>query len=79
MIMGKNGQRLKDLEKETETRITIPGHNDKSDQILVVGAAENIELACAEILKISEEQVILLVLFFSSFFFLFFFFFKSKN
>ncbi|CAH0381314.1 unnamed protein product [Bemisia tabaci] len=56
MIMGKNGQRLKDLEKETETRITIPGHNDKSDQILVVGAAENIELACAEILKISEEQ-----------------------
>lgn len=56
-ILGKNGQRLKELEKNTGTKITIPGINDSSDKITVVGTRESIEKALHEIKVISDEQV----------------------
>lgn len=55
-ILGQKGQRLKDLEKSTGTKISIPGINDSSDKITVVGTRESIERAVHEIRVISDEQ-----------------------
>lgn len=56
-ILGKNGQRLKDLEKNTGTKISIPGIQEQSDRITVVGNRDSIEKALHEIKVISDEQV----------------------
>lgn len=55
--MGKSGARLKELEKETSTKISVPGINDSSDKITVTGTKEGIERAVHEISVISDEQV----------------------
>ncbi|XP_065210627.1 vigilin-like isoform X2 [Planococcus citri] len=55
-ILGQKGQRLKDLEKNTGTKISIPAINDQSDKITVVGTRESIEKAVHEIRVISDEQ-----------------------
>lgn len=55
-ILGKQGQRLKDLEKTTATKIQIPSVNDQSDVITIVGTKEGIEKAEHEIKVISDEQ-----------------------
>lgn len=55
-ILGKLGQRLKDLEKTTATKINVPGVQDQSDIITITGTKEGIEKAEHEIRVISDEQ-----------------------
>lgn len=56
-ILGKQGQRLKDLEKTTATKINVPPVQDQSDTITITGTKEGIEKAEHEIRVISDEQV----------------------
>lgn len=53
---GKQGAKLKELEKITATKITVPSINDSSDVILIVGTKEGIEKAEHEIRVTSDEQ-----------------------
>ncbi|GLG98938.1 Vigilin [Gryllus bimaculatus] len=55
-ILGKNGTKLKDLEKNTATKITVPSVNDTSEEITVTGTKEGIEKAVHEIQVTSDEQ-----------------------
>lgn len=55
-ILGKQGQRLKDLEKTTATKINVPPVLDQSDIITITGTKEGIEKAEHEIRIISDEQ-----------------------
>lgn len=55
-ILGKQGQRLKDLEQKTATKINVPGVQDQSDIIIITGTKEGIEKAEHEIRVISDEQ-----------------------
>jgi len=55
-ILGKQGTKLNDLEKQTATKITIPRPNDDSNIIVIVGPKEGIEKAEHEIRLISDEQ-----------------------
>lgn len=57
-ILGKQGQRLKDLEQKTATKINVPSVQDQSDIITITGTKEGIEKAEHEIRVISDEQVI---------------------
>lgn len=56
-ILGKNGTKLKDLEKTTATKITVPSMADSSDKITITGTKEGIEKAVHEIKVTSDEQV----------------------
>lgn len=56
-ILGKAGGRLKDLEKETATKIQVPGIADPSEKITVQGTKDSIDKAVHEIMVISDEQV----------------------
>ncbi|KAF2884527.1 hypothetical protein ILUMI_21643 [Ignelater luminosus] len=55
-ILGKKGERLKDLEKITATKISVPSMNDNSDIITITGTKEGIEKAEHEIRITSDEQ-----------------------
>lgn len=55
-LLGKQGQKLKDLEKNTATKINVPHINDNSDIITITGTKEGIEKAEHEIRVISDEQ-----------------------
>ncbi|KAG8302743.1 hypothetical protein J6590_025018 [Homalodisca vitripennis] len=55
-ILGKAGTRLKDLEKETATKIQVPPIGDPSDKIVVQGTKDSIDKAVHEIMVISDEQ-----------------------
>ncbi|XP_063821782.1 vigilin [Ostrinia nubilalis] len=55
-ILGKQGQKLKDLEKVTATKISVPGIADNSETITITGTKEGIEKAEHEIRVCSEEQ-----------------------
>lgn len=55
-ILGKQGQRLKDLEQKTATKINVPGVQDQSDIMTITGTKEGIEKAEHEIRVISDEQ-----------------------
>ncbi|KAL0134248.1 hypothetical protein PUN28_001207 [Cardiocondyla obscurior] len=55
-ILGKQGQRLKDLEQKTATKINVPSVQDQSDIITITGTKEGIEKAEHEIRVISDEQ-----------------------
>lgn len=48
---------MKELEHNTETKITVPSVNDQSETITVTGTKEGIERAIHEIRTISDEQV----------------------
>lgn len=56
-ILGKQRQRLKDLEKVTSTKITVPAYQDQSDVVTITGTKEGIEKAEHDIRVISDEQV----------------------
>ena len=56
-VLGKGGQKLKDLERETTTHILIPRSEDTSDGIKISGTKENIDKARHFIQNISDEQV----------------------
>ncbi|CAG4910185.1 unnamed protein product [Colias eurytheme] len=55
-ILGKQGQRMKDLEKSTATKISVPSIADNSEIITITGTKEGIEKAEHEIRVLSEEQ-----------------------
>nr|CAD7196081.1 unnamed protein product [Timema douglasi] len=55
-ILGKSGTKLRDLEKTTATKISMPNMADNSDKIVVTGTKEGIEKAVHEIRVTSDEQ-----------------------
>ncbi|XP_066997687.1 vigilin [Anabrus simplex] len=55
-ILGKSGNKLKELEKNTATKISVPNVNDTSDKITITGTKEGIEKAVHEIKVTSDEQ-----------------------
>ncbi|XP_071652099.1 vigilin-like [Temnothorax longispinosus] len=55
-ILGKQGQRLKDLEQKTATKINVPRRQDQSDIITITGTKKKIKKAEREIRVISDEQ-----------------------
>ncbi|VVC87406.1 unnamed protein product [Leptidea sinapis] len=56
VILGKLGHKLKELEKVTATKISVPGISDNSETITITGTKEGIEKAEHEIRVCSEEQ-----------------------
>ena len=61
-VIGKEGQKLKNIELSTATKISIPRHDDSSDVIKIVGTKEGIDKARHQIQIISDEQVCVCVL-----------------
>uniref|UniRef100_A0A6P7F816 Vigilin n=1 Tax=Diabrotica virgifera virgifera TaxID=50390 RepID=A0A6P7F816_DIAVI len=55
-ILGKKGDRLKELEKTTATKISVPAMNDPSDILTITGTKEGIEKAEHEIRVTSDQQ-----------------------
>uniref|UniRef100_A0A3Q0SD73 Vigilin n=1 Tax=Amphilophus citrinellus TaxID=61819 RepID=A0A3Q0SD73_AMPCI len=55
-VIGKNGEKLQELELKTATKIAIPRPDDLSANIRITGTKEGIEKARHEILLISAEQ-----------------------
>ncbi|KAK6478014.1 vigilin [Huso huso] len=55
-VIGKNGEKLQELELKTATKINIPRPEDPSTQIKITGTKEGIEKARHEVLLISAEQ-----------------------
>ncbi|KAM6894744.1 vigilin [Lycodopsis pacificus] len=55
-VIGKNGEKLQDLELKTATKIAIPRPDDPSANIRITGTKEGIEKARHEVLLISAEQ-----------------------
>lgn len=55
-ILGKKGDRLKELEKLTATKISIPPMTESSDTITITGTKEGIEKAEHEIRITSDER-----------------------
>ncbi|XP_055610576.1 vigilin isoform X2 [Uranotaenia lowii] len=55
-ILGKKGERLRELEKLTATKINVPRITDESDVITISGTKEGIEKAEHEIRTTSDEQ-----------------------
>ncbi|XP_060796335.1 LOW QUALITY PROTEIN: vigilin [Neoarius graeffei] len=55
-VIGKNGEKLQELELKTATKITIPRPDDPNVNIRITGTKEGIEKARHEILLISAEQ-----------------------
>ena len=54
-VLGKNGQKLKDLQIITGAKIIVPGRDDASDAIKILGTKAAIEKALHEINVISYE------------------------
>ncbi|VDM33646.1 unnamed protein product [Hydatigera taeniaeformis] len=55
-IIGSGGQRKKDLESSTLTKIYVPSSSSKSNEIIIVGSSNKIIAAEKEILRIVEYQ-----------------------
>uniref|UniRef100_A0A2K5SIL5 Vigilin n=1 Tax=Cebus imitator TaxID=2715852 RepID=A0A2K5SIL5_CEBIM len=55
-VIGKNGEKLQDLELKTATKIQILRPDDPSNQIKITGTKEGTEKARHEVLLISAEQ-----------------------
>lgn len=55
-ILGKKGERLRDLEKATATKINVPNVNEDSDKLTITGTKEGIEKAEHKLRTMSDEQ-----------------------
>ncbi|KAJ8254798.1 hypothetical protein GJAV_G00197460 [Gymnothorax javanicus] len=55
-VVGKNGEKLQELELKTASKIGVPRPDDPSVNIRITGSKEGIEKARHEILLISAEQ-----------------------
>lgn len=55
-VLGKKGERLRDIEKNTATKINVPNISEESDVITISGSKEGIEKAEHEIRTTSDEQ-----------------------
>lgn len=56
LILGKRGERLKDIEKQSATKINVPSISEESDIITISGPKEGVERAEHEIRSMSDEQ-----------------------
>lgn len=56
IILGKRGERLREIERNSATRINIPHQNDESDIITISGTPKGIIKAEQEIRQVSVEQ-----------------------
>merc|ERR1711879_81288 len=56
-ILGKSGQKLRDLEEKTGTKIRIPGPQDEDDKIKITGSKDSMQEAREAILNISKKQM----------------------
>ncbi|XP_050305134.1 vigilin [Anthonomus grandis grandis] len=55
-IIGKKGERLRELQRQTGTEIVLPTMHDDDDSIVITGPKEGIEKAEHEIRLTSEQQ-----------------------
>ncbi|XP_055915832.1 vigilin isoform X1 [Eupeodes corollae] len=55
LILGKKGDRLRELERLTATKINVPNIGEESDTITISGTKEGIEKAEHEICTMSQE------------------------
>ena len=55
-IIGKSGATIKEIRKETNTKIDLPESGSDSDVITITGIKENVEKAQAQITKIQSEM-----------------------
>lgn len=55
-ILGKKGERLHEIEKNTATKISVPNISEDSDLITISGPKDGIEKAEHEIRTMSDEQ-----------------------
>lgn len=56
LILGKRGERLKEIEKQSATKINVPSISEESDTITISGPKEGVEKAEHEIRTMSDEQ-----------------------
>lgn len=56
MILGKRGERLREIEKQSATKINVPNISEESDIITISGPKEGVEKAEHEICTMSDEQ-----------------------
>lgn len=56
VVLGKGGQRLKELESNTGTKISLPNLNDDSEVVTITGPREGIEKAEHELKLIVVDQ-----------------------
>lgn len=56
-VLGKKGEKLRQIEKNTATKINMPMINEDSDVITIFGTKEGIEKAEHEIRTTSDEQL----------------------
>ncbi|RZF47323.1 hypothetical protein LSTR_LSTR012609 [Laodelphax striatellus] len=56
LVIGKGGANIKKIKDDTNTKISLPAEDSKSDVIVISGRKENVEQARDMILKIQEEQ-----------------------
>ncbi|CAF1136023.1 unnamed protein product [Adineta steineri] len=56
-IIGSKGSTLKQLEHETQTRITVPGKDSQSNAIQIEGAKDNVKLCEQRILELYQTQL----------------------
>lgn len=55
-IIGRNGERLKELQAETDCTVTVPGRDSNSDIVRISGPREGIDKAAHRIIELSEQQ-----------------------
>lgn len=56
VILGKKGERLRELERQTATKINVPNQSEEKDTITISGTKEGIEKAEHELRTLSDEQ-----------------------
>ena len=62
-IIGREGQKLKSIELQTATKISVPRSDSHTDIIKIVGTREGVDKARHQIQLISDEQVVILIRF----------------
>ncbi|CDW54567.1 General transcription factor 3C polypeptide 2 [Trichuris trichiura] len=55
-LIGKEGRRLQELEKETDCRILVPNRDSLSEMVKVIGPREGIEKAIHRVQALVDEQ-----------------------
>lgn len=56
ILIGREGTKLRQLEQETDCRILVPGRDNPSDVIKIIGPREGMEKAVHEIQSASDKQ-----------------------
>ena len=56
-MIGREGQKLKTIELQTATKISVPRSDNSTDIIKIVGTREGVDKARHQIQLISDEQV----------------------